>query len=97
MKNEERICNECPARAAHNCPYENFPHLKRKCEYRSDVLYGYELAQQELELAWEDIKAIVQIADSMLTGTAWDAVEWPDEKEYYEQVLKKFNETKDKK
>lgn len=47
----DKICNECPARAANNCPYENFPHLKRKCEYRSDVMYGYDLAIAEL-LEW---------------------------------------------
>lgn len=53
---------------------------------------GYEQAEQDLALTWEDIKAIVTIADSMITHTAWDAIDWPDEQKYYEEVLRRFNE-----
>ena len=52
---------------------------------------GYKDAQKDLALTWEDIKAIVTIADSMLTHTAWDAIDWPDEQKYYEEVLRRFN------
>lgn len=48
------------------------------------------------ELTWEDVKAIVNIADSMLTHTAWDEIDYPDEKKYYEEVLRRFNELKEK-
>ena len=57
---------------------------------------GYEQAEKDLALTWEDIKAIVTIADSMLTGTAWDAIEWPDQQKYYEEVLRHFNEQREK-
>ena len=55
---------------------------------------GYEQAEKDLALTWEDVKAITTIADSLLTGTAWDAVDWPDEQKYYEEVLKRFKEAK---
>ena len=47
------------------------------------------------ELTWEDMKAIVNIADSMLTNTAWDEIDYPDERKYYDEVLRRFNEYKD--
>lgn len=55
---------------------------------------GAEWQKKQDELTWEDIKRIIQIADSMLTGTAWDAVDYPDEQKYYEQVLEKYKEEK---
>lgn len=55
---------------------------------------GYEQAEKDLAVTWEDVKAITTIADSLLTGTAWDAVDWPDEQKYYEEVLKRFKEAK---
>lgn len=48
------------------------------------------------ELTWEDVKAIVNIADSMLTHTAWDEIDYPDERKYYEEVLRRFNGLKEK-
>lgn len=48
------------------------------------------------ELTWEDVKAIVSIADSMLTHTAWDEIDYPDERKYYEEVLRRYNELKEK-
>lgn len=53
--------------------------------------YWYQKYLKE-KLTWEDVKAIVTIADSMLTHTAWDAIDWPDEQKYYEEVLRRFNE-----
>ena len=49
-----------------------------------DVVCGY-------ELTWEDMRSVVEIADEMLTGTAWDAINWPEPKKYYEEVLRRFN------
>lgn len=59
---------------------------------RDGFIKGYEQAEKDLALTPEDIKAIVTIADSMLTHTAWDAIDWPDEQKYYEEVLRRFNE-----
>lgn len=57
---------------------------------------GYKEAEEDLALTWEDVKAIVTVADSMLTHTAWDAIDWPDEQKYYEEVLRRFNEQRNK-
>lgn len=57
---------------------------------------GYKEAEKDLALTPEDVKAIVTIADSMLTHTVWDAIEWPDEQKYYEEVLRRFNEQRKK-
>ena len=57
--------------------------------------YWYQKYLRE-KLTWEDVKAIVTIADSMLTHTAWDAIDWPDEQKYYEEVLRRFNEQRKK-
>ena len=57
------------------------------------INYWYQKYQKE-KLTWEDVKKIVTIADSMLTHTAWDAVDWPDEQVYYQEVLKRFLEKK---
>lgn len=63
---------------------------------REYYIEGYERAEQDLALTWKNIKAIVTIADSMLTNTAWDAIDWPDEQKYYEEVLRRFNEQREK-
>ena len=58
---------------------------------------GYEMAEKDLALTWKDVKKIVTIADSMLTYTAWDAVDWPDKQKYYEEVLRRFNAKRNEK
>lgn len=56
-------------------------------------LQGYEQAEKDLALTWEDIKTIVQIlADSdwydfELNGKLWS-------KEFYEEVLKRYLDAK---
>lgn len=60
--------------------------------FRKVFQRGYEQAEKDLALTWQDVRDIIVIADSMLTRTAWDDVEWPDEKVYYEEVLRKFKE-----
>lgn len=64
--------------------------------YYTCFVDGYRQAEKDLALTLEDVKAIVTIADSMLTHTAWDAIDWPDEQKYYEEVLRRFNEQKKK-
>ena len=64
---------------------------------RAACAVGYMQAEKDLSLTWEDVRAIVTIADSMLTHTAWDAIDWPDEQKYYEEVLRRFNSQREKK
>lgn len=66
----------------------DFNTLKRK-SYQE----GYEQAEKDLALTWEDIKTIEQIIatsdwyDFEISGKLWS-------KEFYEEVLKRFKETK---
>lgn len=56
-------------------------------------LQGYEKAEKDLALTWEDIKTIEQIIatsdwyDFEINGKLWS-------KEFYEEVLKRFKEAK---
>jgi len=48
---------------------------------------GYEQAEKDLELTWEDLKMIDEISDQVYAECDVDAF---DEKEYYQEVLKRF-------
>jgi hypothetical protein len=60
---------------------------------RKAFIEGYEQAEKDLELTWEDIKTIEQIIttsdwyDFEINGKLWS-------KEFYEEVLKRFEETR---
>ena len=60
---------------------------------RKSYQEGYEQAEKDLELTWEDIKTIEQIIatsdwyDFEINGKLWS-------KEFYEEVLKRFKEAK---
>lgn len=57
---------------------------------------GYEQAEKDLALTWEDMKLIVNIADDILKGkTVFKSLHrFPLETVYYEEVLRRFNEIK---
>ena len=61
-------------------------------DHRSDVydafIDGYHQAEEDLELSWEDLKMIDEISDQVYAECDVDAF---DEKEYYQEVLKRFN------
>lgn len=52
---------------------------------------GYHQAEKDLELTWEDLKMIEKISDQVFAGCNADTF---DEKEYYQEVLKRFKEKK---
>ncbi len=60
---------------------------------RSYFQLGYEAAEKDLALTWEDIKTIVQILvdsdwyDFEINGKLWS-------QEFYEEVLKRFKEAR---
>ncbi len=60
---------------------------------RRVFLWGYEKAERDLGLTWEDIKTILQIIitsdwyDFEINGKLWS-------QEFYEEVLKRFKEAK---
>ena len=57
---------------------------------------GYEQAEKDLALTWEDIKRIVEIADHLCPYTTKDIAEFQaefqTEESYYREVLKRFNQ-----
>lgn len=60
---------------------------------------GYEQAEKDLALTWEDIKRIVKIADDLIPDTPFVSVseqifadEFQTEESYYQEVLKRFND-----
>ena len=82
-RQKKQICKDCPNRGNTHSYLQGYEDGKKSNEQK-----------KQDELTWEDIKRIIQIADSMLTGTAWDAVDYPDEQKYYEEVLKQYKEEK---
>ena len=50
---------------------------------------GYEQAEKDLALTWEDIREIIQIEQRSILPRQ-------DNKEYYEEVLRRFIESKNK-
>jgi hypothetical protein len=55
------------------------------------VKYGYQQAEKNLKLSWEDLKMIDDISDDVYAECD---VEMFDEKEYYQEMLKRFKERK---
>ena len=58
---------------------------------RLTFIEGYQQAEKDNELTWEDLKMIDDISDNVYAECD---VEMFDEKEYYQEVLKRFKETK---
>ena len=56
---------------------------------------GYQQAKKDLNLTWEDMRRISRILDIMVDDDFKGEIpeEWGEE-EYYEEVLRRFNEAK---
>jgi len=69
-------------------------HLHDRPFQRDGFVKGYEQAEKDLALTWEDIKTIEQIIatsdwyDFEINGKLWS-------KEFYEEVLNRFNKSKE--
>ena len=59
---------------------------------RLTFIEGYHQAEKDLELTWEDLKTLDDISDDVYAECD---VEIFDEKEYYQEVLKRFKAQKD--
>jgi hypothetical protein len=55
------------------------------------VKHGYNQAEKDLKLSWEDLKMLDDISDDVYAECD---VEMFDEKEYYQEMLKRFKERK---
>lgn len=58
---------------------------------RHYFIEGYHQAEKDLELTWEDLKMIDEISDQVYAECDVDAF---DEKEYYQEVSKRFKKLK---
>ena len=69
----------------------------RNCSSREAFLYGYRQAERDLELTWEDM-AFIRVAFDALEANIhlWAIKIQPMTKEYYQEVLKRFKERKEK-
>ena len=63
---------------------------------RDAYTFGYEQAEKDLAMTWEDVKRIVEIADKLCPYTSKDIAEFQEnfqtEKAYYKRVLEEFND-----
>ena len=75
------------------------------CEYTGycrnksydDYLNGYKQAEKDLELTWEDMAFIRVAFDALEANIHLGAIKiQPMTKEYYQEVLKRFKERKEK-
>lgn len=88
---------------AEQAALEAYPHytaenLNDVIKARKFFAKGYELAEKDLALTWEDIKKISRILDIMVDDDLKGEIpkEWGEE-EYYEEVLRRFNKAKEEK
>ena len=72
-------------------PYENG--MKGLiCENsRQLFIQGYEQAEKDLALTWEDMRKIIRINEEMMDDPEAHP-EWMDEQPFYEEMLRRFNE-----
>lgn len=62
---------------------------------RPIFIKGYQQAEKDLELTWEDVKRIVEIADSLMPYVCVKQGDlehnFQTEEDYYKEVLKRYN------
>lgn len=70
--------------------YGGVPQLRRA------FLHGYEQAEKDLALTWEDIQRIHEITDELVERMEAQIIEpyFRNEQTFYEEALRRFAETK---
>ena len=77
--------------------YSKYPKDKKGVLYdlaRNSIIQGYHQAEKDNELTWEDLKALDYLLDDVYAE--YD-VKMFDKKEYYQEVLKRFKNYKERK
>lgn len=70
---------------------DRYPTLAEKYAF----IDGYEQAEKDLELTWGDIEQILDIIDNLVDETFnADNFSIPADKEFYQEVLKRFKDLK---
>lgn len=65
--------------------------------YREGVKFGYEQAEKDLALTWEDVAILITIYEAGIENgdyRRYNDAEWT--KEYSQDILRRFNEIKQK-
>jgi hypothetical protein len=90
---EERALEAYPTQDMYSSLLDGSNRLKREV-----FINGYEQAEKDLALTWEDIKKISRILDIMVDDDLKGEIpkEWGEE-EYYEEVLRRFNKVNEEK
>lgn len=60
---------------------------------RKVFIQGYEAAEKDLALTWEDMRKIIRIYEEMM-GDPEAHPEWMEEQPFYEEILKRYLEAK---
>jgi pyruvate-formate lyase-activating enzyme len=93
-KAEERAKETYPLRDAEHVYDE-----ERVIEAREYFIQGYNQAEKDLELGWEDIRTILNIENDILSECNSQKklviVTYPKGEDYYGEILKRFKEMKD--
>ena len=79
----EEVCQRCHL-YKENCGMLACPD---QCSKSGHYIDGYRQAEKDLELSWEDLKTLDDISDNVYAECD---VEMFDEKEYYQEILKRF-------
>ena len=67
-------------------------HLFEGSDIEEAYLNGYEQAEKDLALTWEDVHELVVIEDRLIHELSIKDDTLPQSKEFYEEVLHRFNE-----
>lgn len=60
---------------------------------RKRFIEGYETAEKDLALTWEDMRKIIRIDEEMMDDPEAHP-EWMEEQPFYEEMLRRFKEAK---
>ena len=95
------MMSKAEERALEAYPY-NRAYTNNDVEYdgnfcnRLPYIEGYEQAEKDLELTWEDIEKITNIWDDLHEDEAVYSKTGCDTPEFYQEILKRFKERKEK-
>lgn len=84
-------------RVVYNTKEKSFTHYELMCAAQK----GYEQAEKDLALTWEDVRTILDKENDILhecNDNAQQVIEvYPKGEDYYGEILKRFNEQREKK
>jgi len=80
---------------AEDFAYQKYPQSKKGVLYdlaRNSIIQGYRQAEEDLKLTWRDIALIETISKEFIKNNTTPMTD----QDYYQEVLKQFNERRNK-